>query len=453
MEYNKKIPQDAIAIIGMLEQHGFEAFIVGGCVRDILMNRIPNDWDITTSATPEQVKKIFKRTYDTGIEHGTVTVILNKEHFEVTTFRTEEKYEDFRRPTSVNFVKDIVADLSRRDFTMNAIAYHPERGFVDPYNGKLDIKHKVISSVRNASDRFNEDALRILRAVRFSAQIGFEIDKQTTEGIVECKSLLSFISRERIRDEFTKICLSSNVYHIEKLYKLGLLEYIIPEFVPLFTTEQNHPHHIYDVAKHTIEVMKGVPSDIVLRYAALLHDIGKYKVQTIDKKGIHHFKDHALASEKMSRHILRDLKWDNNTIKEVCLLVKYHDYHLNQVVDSILIKKLLRKLGEPLFDKLIILHEADAKAQNPAKLSKKLNLINKVNLLKDTIIQNNECYTLKDLAINGSDILNLNIVKNKKNIGDLLEYALNYVLEQPTKNQKELLIDYVTTEALHVLPL
>ncbi|ONI38597.1 hypothetical protein AN639_11140 [Candidatus Epulonipiscium fishelsonii] len=446
MEYNKKIPQDAIIIITILEAKGFEAYIVGGCVRDILMDRTPNDWDITTSATPAQVKQIFKRTYDTGIEHGTVTVIISEEHFEVTTFRTEDKYEDFRRPASVSFVTDINTDLSRRDFAMNAIAYHPERGFIDPYNGKIDIEHKMISSVRNATDRFSEDALRILRAVRFSAQLGFSIDGQTTQGIVECKSLLSFISKERIRDEFTKICLSNNVYHIDKLYELGLLEYIVPEFVPLYTTEQNHPHHIYNVAQHTIEVMKGVPSDVVLRYAALLHDIGKYKTQTVDKEGIHHFKGHALVSEKIAKKVLKDLKWDNNTIKEVCLLVKYHDYHLDQVITSVLIKKLLRELSEPLFDKLVILHEADARAQNPAKLDKKLMLINKIKFLKNEITQNNECYTLKDLAINGLDILNLNIVDDKRKIGTLLEYALDYVLENPTQNQQEILIDYVSTK-------
>lgn len=204
-DYNQKIPQEALVIINRLEVAGYEAYVVGGCVRDLLMGREPNDWDITTSAKPEEVKEVFEKTYDTGIEHGTVTVILDTEHYEVTTYRIEGEYKDFRRPDHVSFVEDIALDLSRRDFTMNAIAYHPDRGFVDPYNGMKHIKEQRIKSVREAKERFEEDALRILRGIRFSAQLDFQIESNTIKGIEECRHLLEYISKERVRDEFLKI--------------------------------------------------------------------------------------------------------------------------------------------------------------------------------------------------------------------------------------------------------
>ncbi|MGL5764895.1 MAG: HD domain-containing protein, partial [Sarcina sp.] len=223
---------------------------------------------------------------------------------------------------------------------MNAIAYHPERGFVDPYNGQTHIQKKLIKSVRDAKERFEEDALRILRAIRFSAQLGFSIEENTIKGIEACKHLLEYISHERIRDEFHKICLSDRPSHIDELYKLGLLEYIMPEFIAAYKTTQNHPHHIYNVAEHTIVAMENVPKDNVLRLAALLHDIGKPVTKTTDKKGIDHFYGHPEKGVEMAKKILKNLRWDNQTIKEVCALVKQHDYHLREKLNKITIKKL-----------------------------------------------------------------------------------------------------------------
>lgn len=439
--YNEKIPKDAIEIINTIEKAGFEAYIVGGCVRDLLMGREPHDWDITTSAKPEEVKGIFRRTYDTGIEHGTVTVILHEEHFEVTTYRIEGEYKDFRRPEEVSFVEDITLDLSRRDFTMNAIAYHPERGFVDPYEGQKDIDRRCIRSVRNAAERFHEDALRILRALRFSAQLGFEIEEDTIKGIKECRALLAYISKERIRDEFIKMCLSPRPQIINELYKLDLLEYIVPQFEAAYSVPQNHPHHVYNVAEHTIVAMQNAKPEQLVRLSVFLHDIGKVYTHTTDQKGIDHFYGHPKKSMEISKTVLRDLKLDNQTIKEVGLLVEYHDYHLKQVITPVLIKKVLMKLGPDLFDKLMLVQEADAKGQNLEKLMPKLESIKYQKQLKAEILERGEAYNKAMLKINGQDLIEAGVPKGKE-IGELLDLALEKVIEEPAANEKETLLMY-----------
>lgn len=441
--YHIKIPDDAIEIINCIEAAGYEAYIVGGCVRDMLMQREPNDWDITTSAKPEAIKKIFKRTYDTGIQHGTVTVILNKEHFEVTTYRIEGEYKDFRRPTSVDFVEDITLDLSRRDFTMNAIAYHPQRGFIDPYNGQEDIKKRCIRSVREAKERFTEDALRILRAVRFAAQLGFEIEPQTLQGIESCKALLEHISKERIRDEFLKICISPRPNYIEYLHQYGLMAYIIPEFDQTFGFKQNHPHHIYDVAKHTLVAMTNIEPTVRLRLTMLLHDLGKIKTHSVDKHGVDHFYNHPKKSEEMAKRILKDLRLDNTMIKEVSQLIYYHDYHITHTINKIYIKKLLMHIGPTLFEEELKVQLADAKAQNPDKLPSKIASIQKQRELLDEIISNNEPYQKSMLKITGKDLIK-NRLAEGKGIGELLDKALHQVIHHPEDNEKEKLLDYCT---------
>lgn len=448
-EYNNKIPKDALEIIRCIEEAGYEAYIVGGCVRDLLMQREPNDWDITTSAKPEEIKKVFKRTYDTGIKHGTVTVILNKEHFEVTTYRIESDYKDFRHPESVSFVDDITLDLSRRDFTMNAIAYHPERGFVDPYEGVKDIERGCIRSVRNAVERFTEDALRILRAVRFAAQLGFEIEPQTVEGIRECRDLLRHISKERIRDEFLKICVSPRPEYINELYKLELLEYIIPEFIPAYGVPQNNPHHIYNVGEHTVVAMQNSAPDVNLRLTLLLHDVGKIHTRTTDKRGIDHFYNHPVKSAEIAKKVLRDLKMDNHSIKAIASLVLYHDYHLGRQMDKVLIKNLLTQIGPELFDTLLLVQEADVKAQNPEKLPPKLEHIKLQRSIKEEIIANGEPYNKAMLAITGQDLIAAGIPKGMA-IGILLDKALERVIKHPKANEKDALIDYCQSQYRHL---
>ncbi len=441
VEYNKKIPKDVLEIIDAIEHAGYEAYIVGGCVRDMLMNRHPHDFDITTSAKPSEIKQIFRRTYDTGIKHGTVTVILSDEHYEVTTYRIEGEYKDFRRPEQVDFVEDITLDLSRRDFTMNAIAYHPIRGFIDPYKGIEDIKSKCIRSVRDAKERFTEDALRILRAIRFSAQLQFKIEEETVKGIQACKELLMHISKERVRDEFIKICVSKSPSHIHKLYELKLLEYIVPEFISAYITPQNHPHHIYNVAEHTIVAMENTPQDTLLRLSVFLHDIGKMSTRTTDKKGIDHFYNHPEESVKILKKVLKDLRLDNQTIRETSLLVEHHDYHLKHKISKISIKKLLSIIGPDLFDKLMVVQLADVKAQNPQKLEPKLEMIKLQKTIKEEVIKNGECYNKAMLAITGQDLIEAGIPRGEC-IGRLLEKVLDDVIKKPEANSKNRLIEY-----------
>ncbi len=441
--YNRQIPREVLEIIKTIEDAGYEAYIVGGCVRDMLMGRNPNDFDITTKAKPNEVKQLFKRTYDTGIKHGTVTVLLRGQHYEVTTYRIEEDYKDFRRPERVAFVEDITLDLARRDFTMNAIAYHPIRGFVDPYHGQEDIKNQVIRCVGHPVQRFGEDALRILRAVRFSAQLGFSIHENTIAGIKSCRHLLAYISQERIRDEWLKICISPSPKHIKILYDLDLLPYIIPELIPAFTTDQNNPYHIYNVADHILCSMEWVPPDPVLRVTMLLHDIGKSYTRATDNKGIDHFEGHVQKSAQLAKNILKRLRLDNNSINDILSLIQYHDYYLDHELSKLSIKKLLNKIGPNLFDQLLLVQEADARAKNPSKLSDTLKELQQAKAYKEEIIANNECYQLKQLAIDGNDLMRHGFPKGKQ-IGAALEQALLYVMEHPNQNDKETLISHLT---------
>lgn len=439
--YNAKIPKDAIEIIRCIEQAGHEAYVVGGCVRDMLMDRQPNDWDITTSAKPEEIKKIFKRTYDTGIKHGTVTVILHDEHFEVTTYRIEGEYKDYRRPEKVDFVEDITLDLSRRDFTMNAIAYHPERGFIDPYEGLKDIKRGCIKSVRGAKERFTEDALRILRAVRFAAQLGFEIEPQTLRGIEACKELLRHISKERIRDEFLKICVSSRPGYIKLLHQYGLMTYIIPDFDRAFEVPQQHPHHIYNVAEHTLVSMENVAPTVRLRLTMLLHDLGKIETRTTDKHGVDHFYGHPKRSEEMAKRILKELKLDNCMIKEVSLLVYYHDYHIRHTINKVYVKKMLMQMGPELYEDLLRVQLADAKAQNLEKLQMKQESVEKQRRLMEEVLAQHEPYQKSMLAITGADLIKIGLPRGKA-IGNLLDKALHKVIHEPEFNEKTRLLAY-----------
>ncbi len=437
-----KLPDGVGTILEILNKAGHEAYIVGGCVRDALMGKTPNDWDITTSAPPNMVKKVFLKTYDTGLKHGTVTVRMNDEYHEVTTYRTEGKYEDHRRPSSVEFVKDIQLDLGRRDFTINAISYHPKEGFIDPYNGMKDIQKALLRSVRDPKERFTEDALRILRGVRFSAQLGFKIEAKTLEGMLSCSHLLEYISKERIRDEMMKILLSDRPRKLADMHQWDLLKYVLPEFSHCFNTPQNHPHHIYDVGVHTIKAIERIPKDEVLRLTMLLHDIGKPATHTRDKNGIDHFHGHVPKSVEMSKKILRRLRFDNETIRQVTILVKYHDFHIQEKLTKESIKHVLCEIGPDLFRKLLIIQEADARGQNPDKLEPKLKDLEKTKQIFIRIIENKECYSLKYLAITGQDVSSLGI-KEGQEIGNILQMVLGRVIENPQLNEKDILLEII----------
>ena len=312
-----EIPEKVNRIISTLAAAGYEAYAVGGCVRDALLGREPADWDITTSASPYQVKALFARTIDTGIQHGTVTVMLGKEGFEVTTYRLDGEYEDCRHPKEVVFTKSLLEDLKRRDFTINAMAYNEERGLVDEFDGVGDLKRGIIRCVGEARERFQEDALRMLRAVRFAAQLGFVLDEQTKQAICELRENLRKVSAERIQTELVKLLVSPHPERLLEAWETGMTAVVLPEFDACMACEQNNPHHSYSVGVHTIKSMGEVEADKVLRLTMLFHDFGKPQAKTSDANGIDHFRGHQQISEELAGGILRRLKFDNETIRQV----------------------------------------------------------------------------------------------------------------------------------------
>lgn len=320
------VPEKGQYIIKTLQKAGFEAYAVGGCVRDSILGREPQDWDITTSARPQQVKALFPRTIDTGLQHGTVTVMLRGEGFEVTTYRIDGSYEDSRHPSQVSFTADLREDLRRRDLTINAMAYNDTAGLVDLFGGLADLKARMVRCVGDPGERFREDALRILRAIRFSAQLGYTIEKDTAAAIAKLAPTLSRISAERIQTELTKLMLSPNPDYLRTAYDTGVTKVFFPEFDRAMETPQNHPHHCHGVGEHILHALGCVEADKVLRLAVLLHDIGKPAVLTTDSEGRSHFHGHAAVSGKMAENILRRLRYDNETILKVCRLVQYHDF-------------------------------------------------------------------------------------------------------------------------------
>lgn len=437
---NIQMPENVEYIIETLNTCGHEAYIVGGCVRDSILGRKPGDWDITTSARPEQVKNCFSKTIDTGLKHGTVTVVLNGENFEVTTFRIEGEYEDNRRPSSVEFTSSIEEDLSRRDFTSNAIAYHPQKGYVDPFDGRKDIDKKVIRAVGDAGQRYREDALRMLRAIRFSAQLNFEIDAAAFAAIKENAHLIQRISQERIRDELTKLLLSDNVFKFTLLWEAGLLTYILPEFEPCFTTTQKNPWHAYNVAEHTLHTVAGIEKSKVLRWTMLLHDIGKPVTKTTDEKGIDHFYGHPKKSVMMSEKILKRLRFDNDSIHRILRLVEHHDRQIEAAARPV--RKAVAVVGEDLFPDLLKVKEADKRGQSPKKLEKSLADIRRIEEVYRDIKERGQCVNIKNLAVNGNDLIARGI-KPGKEMGQLLEKLFKLVLDRPEMNTREALLAYI----------
>lgn len=452
------MPRGARYIIEELHKNGYEAYIVGGCVRDSLLNKTPNDWDITTSATPYQVKEIFRRTIDTGIQHGTVTVLVDRKYlgktgggggsdkqeayaFEVTTYRVDGVYEDHRRPKEVAFTASLKEDLKRRDFTINAMAYNDGEGVIDIFGGVRDLEEHIIRCVGNPADRFDEDALRILRAVRFAAQLGFKIDEPTREAMRAQAEFLRDISAERIQVELTKLITSDNPDRLIEAYRLGITRMVLPEFDAMMETEQNNPHHLYSVGVHTIRVMENVPRDTVLRYTALLHDVGKPGTRAADENGVDHFYGHQEKGAEMARSILRRLKLDNNTIAAVCRLVKNHDFGINnENVKSF--RRFLSRLGTENFEDFITIKKADMAGQSSYKLEERRKTVSDMEELYRIIMAENQCLKLSDLAIGGSDLISLGM-KPGREMGNMLKQLLDMVLEEPGLNDRDKLTKIV----------
>ncbi len=440
------MPDKVVHIIHTLQQAGFEAYAVGGCVRDSILGREPNDWDITTSAKPEEIKALFRRTIDTGIEHGTVTVMMDKEGFEVTTYRIDGEYEDSRHPKEVTFTSSLKEDLRRRDFTINAMAYNETDGLVDCFGGMEDIQEKRIACVGDAKERFSEDALRIMRAVRFSAQLGYDIEEKTAKAARELAYTLQKISAERIQVELIKLVTSPHPDYILKAYEMGITAIIMPEFDTCMKTEQNHPHHCYSVGKHIVESMKAVEADKVLRLAMLFHDMGKPAMKTTDEKGIDHFHGHPQVSESMTKEILRRLKFDNDTIHKVCRLVQFHDYGNSVEPDKRIVRRAVNKIGEDIFPMLLKVKRADLAAQSDYKREEKEVILNRWEKLFNEIMEAKECVSLKTLAVTGRDLIDHGMEPGKE-LGNILQELLELVLENPECNTKEYLLTYIDTNS------
>ena len=434
------LPEKVTMIIENLRMHGYEAYAVGGCVRDSILAKKPEDWDITTSAKPEEIKRLFSRTVDTGIEHGTVTVLLGKESFEVTTYRIDGAYEDSRHPKEVVFTNKLEEDLKRRDFTINAMAYNDEVRLVDVFGGMKDLNRHLIRCVGEPKERFSEDALRILRAIRFSAQLAFPIEPVTAEAIRELAPTLANISAERIQAELVKLLMSNHPERLQDAYELGITKVILPEWDAMVGVEQNTPHHRYDVADHTLHAMKNVKKDKILRLTMLFHDMGKPSMKTTDEKGRDHFKGHALVSEEIARSVMRRLKFDNDTVKKVTRLVCYHDYRIEATPQNV--RRAMNRIGVELFPYYLAVRMADVKAQSPYRRREKIENIVAMRELYQEVLLKGECVTLRDLAVTGKDLMQIGM-KPGRELGNMLNELLEWVIDDPACNKKEILCEYV----------
>ena len=436
-----EMPEKVKEIIRILKSKGFSAYIVGGCCRDIIIGKTPSDWDICTSATPEEMclsltdYKIIK----TGIKHGTVTVVIDDEHYEVTTFRIDGEYSDNRRPDSIKFTSSLHEDLSRRDFTINAMAYNDEEGLIDPFHGYDDIKNRIIRCVGNPDDRFKEDGLRILRAWRFSCVLNFSIDLVTLDSMYKNIDLLDNISKERIRDEFLK-AFNSNGFIIKWLLNPKFIEKIIPELKAMHMP-QNNPYHIYYVDIHTQNALVTVKNrDLITRLAVLFHDIGKPHSYQDDEDGTRHFKGHGKVSAQMTDDIMRRLRFDNDTREKVIELVLHHDFEIP--TNKKQVKRWLNKIGKEQFLRLLNIKEADIKAQNSKHFYRLDNMIGVYADLQE-IFEEEECFSLKDLAVNGNDVKEYMYIKEGKDVGYWLNKILQLVIDGDLPNEKEELIYYM----------
>lgn len=438
MKYKIDMPPNANVIIHALQNAGYKAYIVGGCVRDSVISRFPHDWDICTSARPKQILEVFKgyRVIETGLQHGTVTVVIDGEQYECTSFRIDGVYSDNRRPDSVTFIDDLTEDLRRRDFTINAMAYNDEEGLIDPFDGMGDIKRGIIRCVGSAADRFSEDALRILRAIRFAAQLSFVIEDNTSSELNRQKGSLVNVSAERIASEFNKIVISDRFTGMLMKY-LNVFEQFIPELEDTYNFPQNNPHHMHDVLTHTLCTILFCQNDLILRLAALFHDIGKPHSYQDEADGIRHFVGHNIVGADMTDKIMRRLKYDNNTRNAVVQLVLYHDSSF--IAKPSAVKRWLNKVGEIQLKRLIDLRRADIEGQRVFYDREKMRKIDDFADVLNQVLEEQQCFSLKDLAINGDDLITLGFVPGKE-LGEVLTELLNSVTDDALPNDRETLL-------------
>lgn len=438
------IPTGARKIIARLEQHGYEAYIVGGCVRDSLMGKRPSDWDICTSARAEEMMALFedKRIIPTGIQHGTLTILAEDGAYEVTTFRIDGEYLDHRHPKSVAFTRELAEDLSRRDFTINAMAWHPERGLIDLFGGVEDLRDRLVRAVGDPVQRFNEDGLRMLRMVRFATVLDFDYDPATYDAVRKQGHLLQYISKERIQVELNKILLAAHPARgLEDLYTLGMYPYIIPMMCHTVGFAQRGGHHFLDVFEHSLLAVGVIAPELVLRLTMLLHDIGKPFVwDSSESLSYDRFDDHAAVSAKLAGKILRDLKYDNATRKDVVELIAHHNDIL--LPDPVNVRRALARLGEVQTRRLVQVKVADLIAHDLAgEREKILALFAEISDVIDEVVARGDCTSVKALAIGGQDMMALGL--SGRAIGQMLNAALELVLEKPEMNTRETLLNWV----------
>ena len=442
-------PKNVKNIIDRLQDAGYEAYAVGGCVRDSYLGTEPNDWDITTSALPEDVKKLFRRTIDVGIQHGTVKVMIGSEGYEITTFRIDGEYEDSRHPKEVTFTDKLREDLCRRDFTINAMAYSKSTGLVDLFGGVDDLKSGIIRAVGDARQRFSEDALRILRALRFSARFGYDIDEDTVKAIKELAPNLSNISAERIREELEKLICSDHPDRMRMAYEYGITAVIFPEWDAMMECDQNTPHHFTDVGDHTIVALEYIVknySDIgdadnrLLRIATLLHDIAKPVMKTTGSDGFNHFRGHPEAGVKMAEAFMKRLKYDNDTTNRVKTLVRYHDDKPELTYPSV--RRFIADVGVSNMEELIRLKYADLYAHADYQWDEKLYQVETFEKMYRKVISDKDALTINDLAVNGRDLMDCGI-KNGPAIGRSLHALLQIVMDDPSENVREKLLEHL----------
>ena len=441
-----KTPQYVAKIIGKLQENGYEAYAVGGCVRDSILGMEPNDWDVTTNALPQQVKALFRRTIDIGIEHGTVKVMTGNDGVEITTYRIDGEYEDSRHPKKVTFTSDLEEDLKRRDFTINAMAYSDSTGLIDLFGGADDLKAGIIRAVGDAKERFSEDALRILRALRFSARFKYDIEEETKKAMVALAPTLSKISAERIREELEKIVVSDNPDRLRWAYIFGVTKVILPEWDAMMECKQTTPHHFTDVGDHTIVAMEYIVKhygDIskedrrILGIATLLHDIAKPVMKTTGEDGIDHFKGHPEKGEDMAVAVLRRLKYDNDTIRRVRKLVRFHDERPELTFPSV--RRFIADVGAANMEDLMRLKYADLHAHANYLWADKLYQVEKLDEMYRKIREDKDPLEIKDLAVSGEDLIKEGIPAGPE-LGGKLRDLLEKVMDDPSMNEKEKLL-------------
>ena len=438
MTESMQLPEGVSRALTMLEEAGYEAFIVGGCVRDFLMGVPPKDYDITTSALPEETKAVFRdyHVIETGIRHGTVTVMMDGNPLEITTYRTEGTYSDNRHPDSVSFTASLREDVARRDFTMNAIAYSPTRGWIDHFGGAKDIQHGIIRCVGDPITRFQEDALRMMRGIRFASVLGFAIEANTAAAIHENRERIPTVSAERIQVELTKLLCGDNVKNVLMDW-WDVIGTVIPEILPMHGFDQKNPHHIYDVWEHTAVAVSQIPPEPHLRLCALLHDIGKPTSFTVDEKGIGHFYGHPAVSERMTEEILARLKYDNATRRRVGTLVKQHDRIVEPKETAV--KRALSRLTPEVFFDLLAMKRADNLAQ---ARQDRLKAYDEMESIAREILDKQECISVSALAVNGNDLIAIGM-KPGREIGEMLTHLLDRVIRGRLENDRDVLLTYV----------